>query len=145
MTTAVDDVFAFLESEGLAGGSTEWNLLVRRVMDAPAANQCVIVAEDGGDLPELEADAGIGDSAVRNIGVLVTVRAEPWDSDAGFAKAYAIWSALHSLRDVVLGGSGATVYLRVRALTPEPIFAGYDDQGRPLHTVALRLLRLAAQ
>lgn len=140
--SGVADVYTFLETQGLAGGVTGWDLLRRRVMDTPSLDQSVVVLEDGGFEPELPADEGIGDSALGDPGVIVQVRGKAWDGDASFAKAQAILAALHGLRNVALGGSGADVYLRVRAMTSEPVFAGFDDQGRPMHTVGLRLLKL---
>lgn len=138
----VDDVYFFLEEQGLAGGSTEWDLFRRRIMDSPSQAQAVILSEDGGPQPDMATNAGIGDAAIEDPGVLITVRAEQWDGDSSKEKAAEILEALHGLRSVVLGGSGAPTYLRVRALTPEPMWAGYDDQGRPQHTVAFRLLKL---
>lgn len=134
---AVDDVYTFLLDGGLAGGSTGWGLLRRRTMDAPATDQLVVVSEDGGPLPEIKEDVGIGDSALADAGVFVRVRGAAWDGDASLAKAQAVLDALHGLRSTEVGSKQ---YLRVRALTPEPVFAGFDDDGRPHHTVALRML-----
>jgi len=50
---------------------------------------------------------------------------------------------LHGLKAVELV-SGGGLYFGIRALTPEPVFAGFDSRGRPLHTVAFRLLTDAA-
>jgi hypothetical protein len=100
-----------------------------------------MVSEDGGVSPEIRESAGIGDSALEDPGVMVTVRAKAWDGDASRAKADAILSALHGQRNIVLF-AGSDTYLRIRAQTPEPIFAGFDDQGRPLHTISFRMLRL---
>lgn len=139
--SAVDDVYTYLETQGIAGGSTGWDLLRRRVMDSPAADKLIVLTEDGGAQPEISEDSGIGDAAVQDAGVLVNVRAAAWDGDASREKADEILQALHGLRNEALGGSGADVYLRVRAMTAEPVFAGFDDQGRPHHTVGLRLLK----
>ena len=139
----VDEVFEFLEDEGVSGGATGWKTFRRRIPDeGPGSDQCIAIAEDGGTQPEMSAQSGMGDSAMADTGVFITVRAEAWDGDASFAKAQEIWSALHGLRDVVLGGSGSATYFRVRALTSEPVFAGYDDQGRPRHTIGFRFLKL---
>jgi hypothetical protein len=111
--------------------------------DAPAENQLVVVTEDGGSEPEISVPAspgGIGDSALHDIGVLVTVRAGPWDGDASAVKAQEIFDALHGQRSITLG---SMPYMRVRARTPEPIFAGFDDNGKPRHTIAFMLLREA--
>lgn len=106
-------------------------------MDAPAKDQLVVVTEDGGPLPEIPETEGMGDSAFGDIGVLLTVRAAQFDSDASETKAADIFDELHGKRDLTMG---ATTYLRVRARTPEPVFAGFDDQGRPQHTLAFMLL-----
>lgn len=135
--SAVNDVFTYLTAQGIAGGSTEWDLKRRRLMDAPATDQLVVLTEDGGRAPEIAETEGIGDSALQDVGVHVLVRAEAWDGDASAAKAQEVLDALHGRRDVQLD---QTTYLRVRALTPEPVFLGFDEQGRPRHTVALRLL-----
>jgi hypothetical protein len=112
----------------------------RRMTDAAVGDRVVVVTEDGGSLPEI-VDVGIGDSAMMDVGVLLMVRAAQWDGDASFVKAAAVLTALHGLRNVTVGGSGTPMYYRVRARTGEPVFAGYDEKGRPLHTVGVMLLR----
>ena len=134
----VADVYSYLEAQGLAGGSTDWTLLRRRLVDDPASDQIVVLTEDGGLAPECGATEGIGDSALQDVGIQVAVRAGPWDGDAGAAKAQEILTALHGLRDTTLGSH---TYRRVRAQTPEPIFLGFDARGRPRHTLSLYLLR----
>jgi hypothetical protein len=140
----VDDLYTYIGAQNLAGGSTGWQLLRRRMLDPESGgvDQQVTISEDGGEAPEIKANNGIGDSALSNPGALITVRAAAWDSDASFAKAAAILAALHGQLSSSLVGSG-TVYFRVRTLTSEPVFAGFDDQGRPIHTIGLRLLRAA--
>lgn len=133
----VDDVYAYLETEALAGGVTAWGLVRRRESDSPHPDQLVIVTEDGGPPPEIGAASGIGDAAMKDVGVQVMVRAGPWDSDASRAKAQAILDALHSLRATEIG---SVTYTRVRALAPEPVFLGFSTDGRPRHTVSFRLL-----
>ncbi|MGH9255469.1 MAG: hypothetical protein ACRD3C_12990 [Vicinamibacterales bacterium] len=143
MASAVLDVFNFLIAQNLVGGTTGWAILRRRLMDAPVGDKLVIVGEDGGNPPEMPATGGIGSAVLADKGVLVTVRAAAADSDASFQKASDILVALHGLRGATLV-SGGELYFGVRALTPEPVFAGFDDRGRPLHTVAFRLLGDAA-
>lgn len=137
MASTVENVASFLEAEGLAGGSTEWILMRRRIMDTPKTNQLVVVSEDGGPPSEIPAAEGIGDSAMRDSGVIVTVRADPWDGDSSSGKAEEIRDALHGL---IAADVGEQMYHRVRAMTSEPVFAGFDDKNRPLHTIAFRLL-----
>ena len=137
MMGAVADVFDFITAQGFAGGSSGWDLLERRMMDKPATDQLVVVGEDGGGLPEIPDDVGIGDSAYKDIGVLLTVRANAWKGTVGFTKAQDIFDAMHGKHNLVMG---STTYLRVRARTPEPVFAGFDERGRPRHTLALLLL-----
>lgn len=140
---AVDDVYNHILSSGIAGNATGWTLLRRRIMDGPAVgDQIVVIAEDGGALNEISASEGIGDAALYDTGVLVTVRGKAWDGDASGAKAQRILDLLHGLRNAVVGADDQR-YLRVAAMTPEPVFAGYDDTGRPLHTIAFRMLALA--
>jgi len=137
--SAVDDVFDFLEYNGIANGSTGWTLVRRRMLETPAEDQLVMVSEDGGGGPEIPAEAGtLGDAAMYDIGVLVIVRAARWDGDASATKAQEIFDALHGQRFVTVG---STEYLRVRARTPEPIFVGFDDNGKPRHTISFMLLR----
>lgn len=139
MATAVNDLYLFLEAQGLAGGSTGWDLVRRRMMDEPVDNQVVVLAEDGGVAPEIKETSGLGDTALEDPAVLVTVRANEWDSDASRAKAGDIMAALHGQRNITVG---QTTYLRIVAQTPEPIFAGFDEKGRPLHTISFRMLGL---
>ena len=145
--SAIDDVFTYLgpsPGQGLAGGVTGWALVRRRMGDPPTfTDQAVVVAEDGGRSPEIKAASGIGNAAIQDPGVMVMVRAGAWDGDACKAKAAAILAALHGLRNVQLVVAGITYY-RVRAMTPEPVFAGFDETGRPRHTIAFRLLTAAA-
>lgn len=136
---AVSDVYAYLGAQGIAGGSTGWSLLRRQVSDAAGVlDQLVVVSDDGGATPEMAAAVGIGDAAFGDAGVLITVRAGEHDGDASQAKAEEILAALHGQFGVLIG---STTYLRVRALTAEPTFAGFDDRGRPLHTLGVRMLR----
>jgi hypothetical protein len=134
---AVDDVVAHITAQGLVAGSTGWDVLRRRMMDAPSKDQLVVVQEDGGPAPEIKVGDGIGDSAMKDVGVLVTVRATQWKSDDSRVKAQQVFDALHGLRSATVG---SRTYLRVMALTPEPIWVGFDEQGRPRHTIAFRLL-----
>lgn len=135
----VDDVYTHLLDEGLAGGISGWDLYRRRLSDD--GDRVVVVSEDGGPLVEVATASGIGDGALTDKAVLVTVRADAWDSDAAKAKADAIFAALHGVLHSTIG---ATAYLRVRAQTPEPIFAGFDEQHRPLFTTSFLLLAEAA-
>jgi hypothetical protein len=136
---AVQDVYDYLLAQTIAGGNTGWTLLRRVVTDAVgAADKLVVVSEDGGPPPEIHAGAGLGSAAVGDAGVMLTVRAgAKAGGDASFAKAEEIRANLHGRRNVTVG---SITYARVTAMTPEPVWAGFDEQGRPLHTVALRLL-----
>jgi hypothetical protein len=135
---AVDDVFAYLEAQGIAGGSTGWDCKRRRMMDGQgSSDQIVVLQEDGGPAPEIKVADGIGDSAMKDAGVLVTVRATQWKSDDSRSKAQAVFDALHGKIAAMIG---SRTYLRVAALTPEPVWIGFDEQGRPRHTIAFRLL-----
>lgn len=133
----VSDMSTYLEAQGLAGGSTGWDLIRRRVMDEPEDNQLVVLTEDGGAAPEISEAFGIGDSALKDPGVQVLVRGNPWDGDSSLAKAVEILDALHGLRDTLIG---ATTYLRVRSQTAEPVFVGFDERSRPQHTLSFLLL-----
>lgn len=135
---AVDDVFAYLTAQGLAGGTTGWDLKKRRMMDGTGvADQMIVLHEDGGPTPEIKVADGLGDSAMKDVGVFVTVRAGQWKSDDSRAKAQAILDLLHGKLATTIG---STTYLRVMALTPEPVWIGFDEQSRPQHTIAFRLL-----
>ena len=136
----VQDMFTYLEAEGIAGGSTEWDLQRRRLMDEPTEDQLVALTEDGGPEPEIAESEGIGDSALQDVGVLVTVQAAAWDGDGSLAKALEIHTALHGKRGITVGSK---TYMRVKARTPEPVFLGFDDKGRPRHTIAFLLLSAA--
>jgi len=144
--SVVTDVVAYLTAQGIVGGSTGWPIQRRRLDDTPTTpgaavpDQLVVVQEDGGQAPEIHASAGIGDAAIGDPAVLVTVRGKAWDGDGSLAKAVALHTALHGLRNVQLVTNGTT-YLRLRAQTPEPVFAGFDDAGRPRHTFSIMLMR----
>lgn len=138
--STLEEITDWLVAQGLAGGSTAWDLVRRRISDDdPMRDAVVVVGEDGGPAPEMASATGIGDSAQADIGIHMTVRAGPWDGDASAAKAQEIISALHGLTAAQLVSGGKT-YLRIAAQTAEPIFVGFDGKNRPLHTVAFRLL-----
>ena len=137
--SVVSDLYTYLEAEGIAGGSTGWDLMRRRETDTPASDQLVVLSEDGGPEPEIAEASGIGDSALKDIGVQAMVRAGAWDGDASATKAQAIVTALHGEREITVG---LTTYMRVRARTAEPVFVGFDALGRPRHTVAFLFLEL---
>lgn len=134
--STVSDLFTYLESEGIAGGVTSWGLVRRRMHDDQ--DQLVALTEDGGPMPEIGATEGIGDSAVTDPSVLVSVRGAPWDGDAAQAKAEEVMEALHGLLGVTLG---STRYDRIAANTAAPVFAGFDKNGRPLCTISFRCMR----
>lgn len=129
----VDDVYDFLEAQGIAGGSTDWALFRRRVNDT--RDRIVVLTEDGGIPPEIGRMDGIGDSAFKDPAVQTIVRAEAWNGDASEAKSQEIFDALHGRSCVMLG---STEYIRVAANTAGPIFAGFDENGRPTHTLSYR-------
>lgn len=138
MSGVVSDVFSALVLFGLAGGSTGWDIIRRKDMDEHTQDRLVVLSEDGGTAPEMATTSGIGDAALGDPAVLLTVRAGASDSDASAAKAADIILLLHGQRNVVLG---STLYYRIRTRTLEPIFAGFDDKGRPRHTISFQLLR----
>ena len=132
----VSDVQTYLESQNLIGGSTGWDSVRRRMHDNQ--DQVVAISEDGGPAPEQPASSGVGSAALGDPGVQVMVRGTRWNSDATYDKAEAIRADLHGQRDTTLD---ATTYYRVRSMTPEPIFLGFDENGRPMHSIAFRLMR----
>ena len=136
----VSDVQSYLETQGLIGGSTGWASIRRRILDGGGdLDKIVSIKEDGGGgSPEIKASSGIGDAAIGKPGVLITVRAEANDGDASQAKAAAIFSALHSQS----GSIGSGSYLVIQARTPEPVFVGFDERQRPLHTIGFVLMKL---
>lgn len=141
--SVVDDVMVYIvaqNSPAIVGGATGWDIFRRRMTDEPSKDQVVVVSEDGGPEPEIKTSVGIGNAAVSDAGVLVSVRGKQWDGDSSKNKAFEIWTLLHGKRNIQLVAPSGTTYYRIRALTPEPIFAGFDDTGRPRHTVGFRLL-----
>jgi len=135
--SAVQDVYDYLLDYGIAGGVTGWDLVRRRLTDTPVGDQVVVISEDGGPPPEIPSASGLGDSAMKDVGVQVMVRAAAWDGDASAQKAEEVYNALHGQRAVLLG---STEYMRVAARTGEPIFIGFDEQGRPRHTISFLML-----
>lgn len=138
--SAVADVQTYLAAQGLVDGATQWPS-VRRTMgddaDPDQPSRLVGIMEDGGPPPDIPADQGVGVAADVDPGVQVLVRGAPWDGDGCVAQCEAIRTALHGLQDATLG---ATTYIRVRAMTPQPVWLGYDGKGRPTCSVAFRLL-----
>lgn len=136
----VQDFYDFLEDQGVGNGATGWRLVRRRRHDE--YDQLIVLEEDGGPPPQMAAARGLGESALMDPAVQITVRAAPWDGDASEAKAQEIWDLLHGLRCTVIG---STEYMRVVARTSGVIFAGYDERGRPLHTCSYRAMRTVLQ
>lgn len=137
---AVADVQAYLVAQGLVDGGTGWTSYRRFMPDRE--NQVVVISEDGGPDPEARRATGMGSAALGDAGVQVMVRGGPRDSDASEAKASAILNALHGLGPTTMD---ATEYKRTLSLTLEPIFAGFDDNERPIHTCSFRLTRVVAE
>lgn len=131
---AVSDVQTYLAAQSVVDGATGWTSVRRRMHDQ--ADKLVVISEDGGPPPDMPASSGVGSGALKDPGVQVIARGEPWDGDSSRSKAQDVYDALHGLRDTTLG---ATTYLRVRAMTSEPVFLGFDENGRPSHSIAFRL------
>lgn len=138
---AVNDVRLYLIAQEIIEADTEYSGSMREFHDN--TDKLVVISEDGGDPPDMPATAGLGSAPFAFAGVLVTVRAVAAASNESYSKADEILRALHGLRAVQLVGGGV-LYYGIRAMTPEPVFAGFDERGRPLHTVAFRLLTDAA-
>ena len=136
----VEDVQMFLAqySPAIIDGSTGWPSVRRRVHDD--SDQLVVLTEDGGFEPETPSAEGLGDSALKQPAVQVRVRGEPWDSDASYEKAQEIMDALHG---VMRQDVGYGYYLRIKAQTSGPVFIGFDDRGRPEHTISFRAVQAA--
>jgi hypothetical protein len=139
--SAVSDVQTHLQYMGLvditmSDAPDDWPSVRRRAHDE--SHRLVVLTEDGGVPPETPADAGIGSSALASPRVQVRVRAEPWNGDASEQKATEIIRELHGRQAITMG---ETLYMLVTALTDEPVFMGYDDNGRPEHTVSFDLTR----
>jgi len=130
----VEDVQSYLVSEGVVDGSTDWPSVRRNRHDD--SDRLVVITEDGGPAPQIARDEGIGDAAVKDCGVHILVRAERQNGDAAYEKAREIMDALHGLAGEELG---STEYIRVMALTSEPVFLR-DETERPLFTIAFRLM-----
>jgi len=133
----VSDVYNYLNASGLVGGSTGWALIRRKVSDAPTPDQCVIISEDGGPPSEQWAAEGIGDSAMRDPAVHIMVRGKPWDGDASGYKALEIYNLMHSKRGITMGSH---YYFRIQSRTASPLFLGFDERGRPQHTLSFLCL-----
>ena len=131
---AVADVQTFLESAGIIDGATGWPSVRRRVHDG--SDQQVVITEDGGLPPMVPAATGMGDGALKIPAVHFSVRGEEWDGDASAAKAQEIMDALIGADGTI----GSTHYLVVSAQTASPIFIGFDDKGRPRHTIAFKMM-----
>lgn len=130
----VDDVRAFLQSEGLIDGSTGWESHPRYMPDDQ--DKVVAIFEDGGPAPDPVADAGIGADASQYSGAQIRVRDAEYQHDTAYAKAKTILDKLHAVPGGQAMGSG--LYEGVFAATSEPIGPMYDDQRRPVYTVNVR-------
>lgn len=129
------DVYTHIASQNLAGGATGWGLSRRNVIPEPHA--LVVVSEDGGLPAEVHQDEGVGDAAQMSPVVQIRTRGEPQRSDAPADKALAIRDELVGARRMFNG----TPYMRVTALTPEPVYIGLDEKARPEFTISFRCLR----
>ena len=131
----VADVRTFLVEEGIVDGATDWLSAPRRIHDG--SDQLVVLTEDGGMRPMVPAPTGtMGGGALKIPAIHITVRAKPWDGDSSMAKAQEIYDALVGKAGTI----GSTHYLVVSAQTADPIFVGFDDKGRPRHTIAFNMM-----
>lgn len=134
---AVADVQTRLQNQNIVDGATGWTSYRRYFPDEA---KVVSISEDGGFAPEIGVSTGLGDTSFGDPGVQVMVRAsKAGGGDESFSKAEEIRSDLHGKRDIDIDG---TTYLRIIALTSEPVHAGYDENGRSIHTIAFRLKSL---
>lgn len=136
----VADVVAYLQSLSpeIMDGSTEWRSVMRNMNDG-MGDQLIVFREDGGTEPETPSEPGtMGDSALMEPSIHVTVRGRPQQGNVAVAKAQEIQDALHGLLRVQMG---STHYMRVKAQMPEPLFYRYDERERPLVTQSFRALR----
>lgn len=131
---AVSDVVAFLALAGIVDGASTWPSVRRKMREG--SNKLVMVKEDGGPPPGVPSATGVGSAALKDPGVLVTVRGAPDKGDAASAKAQEIFDALVVADETI----GTGYYLRVAALTSEPVFVGWDEKSRPIFTIGFRLL-----
>lgn len=136
---AVDDVQMFLSENGITDGSTDWPSVLRMMHDE--SDRLVVITEDGGPAPELPAAAGVGDSALADVGVRIVTRGSIDEIEEAQAKAQEIFDALHGQLNTTLG---YTPYLRVRAFNAHPYFVQWDDRRRPVFSSAFRLARRVA-
>lgn len=133
--STVANVQSYLVQAGLIDGSTDWPSVRRRVFDDLGA-KLVVLTEDGGGAPSLQAPQGMmGDAALADPAVQVLVRGDPWRSDEAQDQALAIQRVLHGQREVLMGD---VIYLRVLAQSSEPIFIGFDENNRPMFTQSYR-------
>ena len=135
----VADVQTYLEAQGIIGGVTGWKSMRRAIVDGPGDDtfdQLVSIREDGGFAAEVKAAQGLGDAAIGRPAVHITVRAKKAKSSASEAKAAEVFSALNSF----IGTMGESSYLVVNARTSCPVFVGFDERGRPLHTIGFVLM-----
>jgi hypothetical protein len=131
--SVVTDVVSYLATLDIVDGSSDWPS-VRGVLH-DGSDQLVAIRNDGGGLPEIGADAGLGSAAFRDPRVHLTIRGAPHDRDGAEDKAQEVYDALHGLMATTLG---STEYHRIVAETT-PIEVGQDENARPIHTVAFRL------
>ena len=98
------------------------DLFIEEIPESPALMTALF--SYGGEPPEFTHD-GPGDDRPS---LQVRTRAAKNGNAAGHARALAVHTALNGLSNTALSG---TRWKFVRALQSEPIFLGYDEQGRP--------------
>lgn len=129
----VDDFQSYLAAQGIVDGGTGWPSSRRFMHDGSA--QLVVISEDGGDPPGVFKAGAVGDAEIRRPALQFMVRGAEGDGDGSRSKAQEIFDLLQDETGVTIGGAD---YLLITARTPQPIFTGFDDKNRPIHTVSFR-------
>lgn len=135
--SAAGDVAAYLEQEGVIGGSS--GVFVREGgLSDDNPDPVVAVQSDGGPAPEFSSAEGKGEGAQQDLAVLISVRGAQDSYAATETLADSIYATLLDLNGPTLNG---TRYTRVRWRTPQPVFVQHDDKRRPLFTMSCLLMR----
>jgi hypothetical protein len=133
--SAVRDLQAYLMAEGLIDGSSGWPSSRSGAHDD--SERLVVFAPDGGSSPEIPAVSGIGDTAMQDPAVHVTVRGAVGERDEAEEAMEALRFAAHGKTSTSMG---SILYFRVAARS-EPVMY-FDDRNRPNFTVSFRMMSL---
>ncbi len=125
--TILDDIKTHLESDGVAGLSTGWDIFLGIIPEE--IDTCVAVFETAGEAPEADAGATGSIPSYDFPGLQVRVRGDPRGYQAARDKMQEVFNSLHE--------SSISNFNYVYA-NSTPFLLEYDENSRP--SIALNLI-----